>query len=406
MEEKLSLGLKDALSLIYENVKHLAIENVGLVESVDRTAASDLYALVDSPSMDVSRKDGYTVLSGEIACATPENPVRLRLTGSMAAGGSGSIRQKPGTTVRVLTGAPIPDGADAVVAEEFVRLEGDDVVIEASVGNKRNILQRGGDVVSGKCVLQSGRKISPVTAGLIAASGHNRVPVFRGPVVGIIGTGDEIVEPGKPLPEGKLYASNIVTLAGWCEKYKMKYSTVIVKDDYDAIFSTIKTLSGETDAVITSGGAWTGDRDMVVKVLEGLGWKKVFHRIRIGPGKAVGFGILDEKPVFILPGGPPSNLMGFLQIALPGLLFLSGRTDTGLPVIDARLASEISESDPDWTDFFFGTLEFNGGLPVFYPMKKRSRLRSIVEATAVAAVPEGQDVIPEGAVIPVQLLEH
>ena len=114
--------------------------------------------------------------------------------------------------------------------------------------------------------------------------------------------------------------------------------------------------------MITSGGAWTGDHDMVAQVLEGLGWKEVFHRIRIGPGKAVGFGMLNNKPVFILPGGPPSNLMGFLQIALPGLLALSGHANPGLPRINARLASELRESDLDWTDFFFGTLEFNDGL--------------------------------------------
>ena len=182
------------------------------------------------------------------------------------------------------------------------------------------------------------------------------VPVFRTPVVGIIGTGDEIVEPGKPLAEGKLYASNIMTLAGWCDKYKMKTRMTIIKDDHDAIFGALKILSDETDALITSGGAWMGDRDLVAQVLEGLGWKEVFHRIRIGPGKAVGFGTLNDKPVFILPGGPSSNLMGFLQIALPGLLALSGHANPGLPRINARLASELKGREPDWTDFFFGTL--------------------------------------------------
>ena len=138
-------------------------------------------------------------------------------------------------------------------------------------------------------------------AGLLAAAGHSRVPVFRKPVVGIIGTGDEIVEPGKPLTEGKLYASNIITLAGWCARYKMKTRMTIVKDDHDALFNALKKLANETDALITSGGAWTGDHDLVAHVLEGLGWQKVFHRIRMGPGKAVGFGMLENKPVFVLP---------------------------------------------------------------------------------------------------------
>jgi len=400
----LSLGLKEALRLTLEAIKPLSAENVTLVDSVDRVAASDLFALVDSPSMDVSRKDGYAVLSREAADATAENPVRLRLLGSMAAGDGKDIQIKPGTTVRLLTGARIPTGADAVVAEEFVKPGDNDVLIEGFVEPGRNILPRGGDAAFRKCILRSGQQISPEMAGLLAAAGHSVVPVFRNPVVGIVGTGDELVEPGKPLTEGRLYASNIITLAGWCNRYKMKTHMTTVKDDHDAMFSALKILSDATDAVITSGGAWTGDHDMVAQVLEGLGWKEVFHRIRIGPGKAVGFGMLDQKPVFVLAGGPPSNLMGFLQIALPGLLALSGHVNPGLPRINARLASELRESELDWTDFFFGTLEFNDGLPIFYPMKKRSRLSSIATATAVASIPEGQDYLLEGSEIYVQLL--
>jgi len=400
----ISLGLNEALHLTLDGIKPLPAENVALVDTVDRVAASNLYALVDSPSIDVSRKDGYAVLSHEVADATAQNPVRLRLLGSMAAGSETDIEIKPGTTVRVLTGARIPTGADAVVAEEFVKYGDNNVLVETFAEPGRNILPRGSDVAYRKCILRSGQQISPGMAGLLAAAGHSTVPVFGSPVVGIIGTGDEIVESGKPLAEGKLYASNIITLAGWCNKYKMKTRLTIVKDDHDAIFSALKILSGETDAVITSGGAWAGDHDMVAQVLEGLGWKQVFHWIRIGPGKAIGFGILNKKPVFVLPGGPSSNLMGFLQIALPGLLALSGHATSGLPRINARLDSELRGRDPDWTDFFFGSLELNDELPTFYPMKKRSRLSSIAEATAVASIPEGQDCVLQGSVISVQLL--
>lgn len=399
-----SIGLEEALQLTLKGITPLSVENVSLVESVDRVAASDLYALVDSPSMDSSRKDGYAVLSREIHGASVENPVKLRLVGSIAAGAAIDIRVNPGTAVRVLTGARIPTGADAVVADEYAkRVKGD--VLVSSFAEPKNILARGGDVAAGKCILQTGQKISPVMAGLLAAAGHSKVSVFRTPVVGIVGTGDEIVESGQPLVEGKLYASNIVTLAGWCNKYKMKSSMAIVKDDYAALTNTLKNLADKTDVLITSGGAWMGDYDIVTLVLKNLGWEKVFHRIRLGPGKAVGFGMLGKKPVFVLAGGPPSNLMGFLQIALPGLLALSGHKDRGLPKIKARLASEIRGSSIDWTDFFFGTLEFDDVLPTFYPMKKRSRLKSIAEATAIASVPEGRDCLLEGSVITVQLLQ-
>jgi molybdopterin molybdotransferase len=401
----MSLGLKQALILTMECINPLPDENVALVDSVDRIASSDLHALVDSPSVDTSRKDGYAVLSHELAGAAVECPVRLRILGSMAAGGERDIRIKPGTAIRVLTGARIPTGANAVVAEEFVKQSGNHLLIDTAIKPGKNILQAGGDVKSRTCILRSGQQISPIMAGLLTAAGHSIVPVYRKPVVGIIGTGDELVEPGSPLSEGQLYASNIITLAGWCNKYNMKSRMTIVKDDHDAIFNALKKASDESDAVITSGGAWTGDFDMVAKVLERLGWKEVFHRIRIGPGKAVGFGILKDKPVFILPGGPPSNVMGFLQIALPGLLALSGHDNPGLPVMNARLGSELGDGKSDWTDFFFGTIELDDGLPTFHPMKKRSRLSSIANATAVASIPEGQDHLLEGTVINVQLLK-
>lgn len=402
---KLPFGLKKALNVTLENIKPLPVETVELIAAVDRVVASDLYALVDSPSIDASLKDGYAVLSHEVASATAEKPVRLRVNGYLAAGGERDIELRLGTTVRVFTGARIPSGADAVVPEEFVRPEDSDVLVENSAEPGRNILPRGSDVESGKKIIGSGTLISPGMAGMLAAAGHSKIPVFKNPVVGIIGTGDEIVAPGEPLPEGKLYASNITTLGAWCNKYRMKTLMAVVHDDYETISSTLKAIAGDADAVVTSGGAWTSDRDMVAQALEGLGWNEFFHRIRIGPGKAVGFGILDNKPVFILPGGPSSNLMGFLQIALPGLLALAGHANPGLSRINARLGAYLEGREPDWTHFFFGTLEQNEGIPVFHPLKGVSRLRAMAEAQAIACIPEGKGYLLEGSVIPVQVIK-
>ncbi|MGA2913453.1 MAG: molybdopterin molybdotransferase MoeA [Methanoregula sp.] len=403
--KKLSLGLGKALSITLEHIKPLAVESIQLAESTDHIAASDLYALVDSPSMDSSLKDGYAVLSHEVGDATPEMPVRLKLAGHLAPGGKKDIELKPGTTVRVLTGARIPVGADAVVSEEFVKPEGNDVLVMNFAEPGRNILPRGRDVESRKCIIKHGQRISPGIIGLIAAAGHSMVPVYKNPTVAIIGTGDEIVVPGEPLEEGKLYASNIMTINAWCKRYRMKTLMTVVHDDFDSLTNTLKTLSADADAVITSGGAWTGDRDLVAQTLEGLGWQEYFHRIRIGPGKAVGFGLMNGKPVFILPGGPSSNLMGFLQIALPGLLALAGHANPNLPRINARLAADLEGRQRDWTDFFFGRLEEEEGFPVFHPLKGSSRLRVIAEAEAIASIPEEQEYLKKGSVISVQLLK-
>jgi molybdopterin molybdotransferase len=402
----ISIGLKDALLLTLENIKPLPAVNVAVADSVDCSAASDLYALVDSPSADSSLKDGYAVLSSEVSEANPERPVRLSLAGYLAAGGEDKeIELKPGTTIRIMTGARIPAGADAVVAEEFVKQDGGDVLVTTFAEPGRNILRQGTDVSLGKCVIRRGMRISPGMAGLIAAAGHGTVQVFKRPSVAVIGTGDEIVAPGGPLLEGKLYASNAVTLAAWCHRYGMATRIMVVKDDREAIINIIKEMLSETDAIVTSGGAWTSDRDMMASVLDELGWRMIFHRIRIGPGKAVGFGLLNNKPVFILPGGPSSNLMGFLQIALPGLLALSGHTGPGLPRINARLASALRGRETDWTHFFLGRLQQAEGIPLFHPLGYRSRLQSMAEATAVAEIAEGMGCLQEGMVIPVQLLE-
>jgi len=403
--KKLSLGLGKALSITLEHIPPLSAENCNVAEITDRIAASDLYALVDAPSIDSSLKDGYAVLSHEVADATPEKPVHLKLVGHMEAGGKMDIEVKTGTTVRVLTGARIPSGADAVLSEEFAKPEGDDVLIMNFAEPGRNIQPRGRDVESCKCILKQGQHITPGITGLIAAAGHSTVPVFKNPTVAILGTGDEIVLPGEPLPEGKLYASNILTINAWCKRYRMKTVMRVVNDDFDTLTDTLKTISAGADAVITSGGAWTGDRDLVAQVLEGLGWHEYFHRIRIGPGKAVGFGMLDKKPVFILPGGPSSNLMGFLQIALPGLLALSGDAHPSLPRINARLATDLQGRQRDWTDFFFGTLEEVEGSTVFHPIQGSSRLRNIAEVEAIAAIPEEQEFLKKGSVISVQVLK-
>jgi molybdopterin molybdotransferase len=230
------------------------------------------------------------------------------------------------------------------------------------------------------------------------------VAVVRRPTVAIVATGDEVVAPGQPLPDGKLYASNMVMLGAWCRRLSMPVRAEIAPDDGETIFRRVQALLPTVDALITSGGAWSGDRDLVAGVLERLGWRRIFHRIRMGPGKAVGFGLLAGKPVFILPGGPPSNLIGFLQIALPGLLRLAGDASAGLSTTTVRLTRDLTGRHNDWTQFVFGTLGNDPVQPDFVPLQGGSRLRAMAAATAVVAIPEGQARLAAGALIRAQLL--
>ncbi len=406
-ERKLALGLDEALRMTLETLVPLPSRRVALCDAVAGVLAEDLVALVDSPSVDGSLKDGYAVVARDIRSATLENPVNLSLVGEVAAGGDCLVQGGSQKAVRVLTGAQVPEGCDAVLAEEFVTVEGDRLIVFAEAEPGRNILPQGSDVKKGAILARSGSRITPGLLGLLAAAGHNELAVVPQPRVALIATGDEVVAPGAPLVKGKLYASNITTLAGWCRLYGLPVTTTLVPDDRQSILEAILKLQKSHDVIITSGGAWTGDRDFVVRVLDELGWQKIFHRIRIGPGKAVGFGLLDNTPFFILPGGPPSNLMGFLQIALPGLQRLGGRVSYGLPERWVLVAEELTTRFADWTQFYYGILEEKTGheLPIFRPLRNKSRLRSMSEAQAIVRIPEGKTAISKDAFVSAQILD-
>lgn len=405
MVRTLPLGLEEALKLTLERVESLPTQRVELLDGLNRALAEDIFSKVDSPSIDASMKDGYAVISHEVQEATREHPVRLKLADCLAAGDNRKVQVIPNTTIRVLTGAGIPHGANAVVAEEFTEVENDTLTVYINAEPGRNILPKSSDVATGQIVADKGSLVTPGLTGMVAAAGHSRINVVRSPTVAIIATGDEVVAPGQPLPEGKLYASNMTTLAGWCRRYDMQTRMDVVKDDEETIYRKLGQQAETADAIVTSGGAWTGDRDLVAKVLDRLGWQQAFHRIRIGPGKAVGFGLLKSKPVFILPGGPPSNLMGFLQIALPGLLKLAGHRRTALPKTNVRMSTDLTGRYADWTQFIYGILEKDNDVPLFRSLKDKSRLRSMAEAQAVVAIPEGETLLPAGSVVEAQLLD-
>lgn len=397
------ISYAQALETTLEYVEPRGVEMVDLVRACGRVVALDLEALVDSPSVDASLKDGYAVHSKDISEASPGSPVRLRLAGVAAAGHHCAEGVQPGTAVRVLTGAPIPCGAEAVVSAEFASDDGQVVTVVNDAEPGRNILARGSDVARGQTVVAAGTVLRPVTVGLLAAAGHARVPVYRRPRVAILATGDEVVAPGTPLAPGKLYASNVATLAAWCTSAGLEVTTRILPDAGEAILAGLRECLAGHDAILTSGGAWNSDRDLVVRLLDELGWQKHYHRVRMGPGKAVAFGLWQGKPVFCLPGGPPSNHMAFLQLALPGLGRLEGRTRPGLPVQVARLARSV-RGQREWTQFIHGRLEHSAEGLIVHPMRLKSRLQEMAGTEAIIQVPEGVEQIPEGTIVEVQLL--
>lgn len=398
------ISFDEAYQRTLARIEPIGTELAPLLSSVGRIAYQDLLAQVDSPTADVSLKDGYALHAGDVQQASPETPVRIRLVGKIAAGGDWDGRVDRGEAVRILSGGRVPSGADAVLAEEFTQEEGDWVIALARADAGRNILPARTDIYVGKQLVEKGERLTPVKVGLLASAGYADVPVYRRPRVAVIATGDEVVAPGNPLPDGKLYASNLVTLAGWCVSFGFEVETFVVPDDREQIRQALVTALQDYDIALTSGGAWKSDRDLVVHILDALGWEKVYHRIKMGPGKAVGFGLHQGKSVFLLPGGPPSNHMAFLQLVTPAMHQMAGWPDLGFPMVPARLGKTL-RGQIDWTQFEHGRLEKNAqGENVFYPSRQSSRLQMMASSNAVARIPEGIDHIPEGETILVQKL--
>lgn len=414
---EMMIGYEDALAATLAALKPLQpAEMAPLWELTGRVTVQDLTAQDNAPTTDVSLKDGYAVQSADVAKAAPDHPVPLRLAGQVAAGGVFAGQVSPGTAVRILSGAPLPAGADAVLAEEFALRDGERVIALADAAAGRNVMRRGSELAAGQCIIPAGTVLRPAQVGLLAAAGYSEAPVVRRPRVGIVATGDEVVGLGLPaatpgslsgtarrLETGQVFASNLATVAAWCRHYGMATSGTVAADDPAILAAALLDALAENDAVITSGGAWSGEHDLVAGTLAELGWRKVYHRVRLGPGKGAGFGIWQGKPVFILPGGPASNQMAFLQLALPGLHRLMGYPHPGLPARPARLTAVVS-GQQDWTQFVEGHFEWNNGKLWFSPGKGPNRLRSMANCEGYVKIPEGVETLEADALVLVQVL--
>ena len=398
------IGYRMAVEETLENLDPLPVIEIPISECEGYIAAEDVVSRADSPSLDTSMKDGYAFRAVDFTPGAAGSAARMRIAGSVAAGADSVVVLQPGTALRILTGAPLPSGADTIVAEEFTRLYDGYVEVTHSTEKGRNILCRGSDITCGDVLLKTGQRLAPTRVGLLAAGGISTVRVFPKPYVAIIATGDEVLFPGQPLTAGKLYASNLLTLNGWCRHFGIRTIMDVIADDADILARRLEKAAREQDAILTSGGAWSGDRDLTAHVLNDLGWRKKYHRVRLGPGKAVGFGFLNQKPVFILPGGPPSNLVAFLTLALPGLLKLGGHREPGLPCISAKLAEPVSGLS-EWTQAIFGDIQTGDDGVLFKPdVRKGSRLKSMARAQGLLLVPEGTDSIDANKTVSVKVL--
>ena len=400
---KTFIGFKEALDLTLANVHKGPTETLPLNRLTGRILAENIISLVDCPSLSSSRKDGYAVQSSDLAGASAENPVSLKVVGCLAAGETSGLNITKGQAVRITTGAPLPDGADAVLSEEFC-LRTEDIISAINTAESgRNIQARGKDIRRKEPVAGKGSRLTPPLIGLLAAAGHESANVYSLPRVAVIATGDEVVAPGKPLPAGKLYASNMVEICSWLSVLGLDYKAELVSDRKEDIAAAVTSHLPDVDLIITTGGAWGSEKDLILDVVEKLNWRGLYHRVRMGPGKPVGFGLLQNKPFFFLPGGPPSNEMAFLQLAIPALLKMAGGNPVLFPFASARLAAAVS-GKKKWTDFVHARLEKRENQLWVHPARIQSALQSMARKEALIIIPEDCNELAAGETIAIQLL--
>jgi molybdopterin molybdotransferase len=344
-------------------------------------------------------KDGYAVISRDVATASADNPTFLQVVSSAAAGDRAQYEIQAGQAVRVLSGALLPKGADAVLAEEFVHCAGDVLEARADAHEGRNILTQGVDTRSGELLARPHQELTPSVVGLMVAGGITEVEVFRRPTVALLGIGDEVLLPGMAQKRGAIYASNLALQEAWLKSLGLATACRVCGDCVNEIAESIKALTAEADVLFTSGGAWKSERDLVVGVIQTLGWKLLFHRVRLGPGKAVAMAVREAKAIFCLPGGPPSNEAAFLTIGLPAVLRMSGSLGWPFPKLYGRLSREVSGQE-DWTQVIHCRVSRDEEVFVLEPLPMKRRLVSMARASGICFIPEGTERIPADSIVP------
>lgn len=392
------IGFRQALELSLKNTRPLGLESVPTSEILGRVCGEDVIALIDYPSSDASLKDGFAVVSEDIGSAPTPGSISLDLVGTAAAGYPCEVRVKSGEAVRILSGAAIPDGADAVLAEEFAETLPDRIRPLATAEPGRNVMFKGSEISKGEILVREGQVFTPPRISLVVAGGLERVSVYRRPTVGLLATGDEILLPGSPPEDGKLFASNLALQVAWLSSWGIRTTTRLAGDSFPDLSSAVESLLSECDVLLTSGGAWKAERDLIVKVLDALGWDQVFYRVRIGPGKAVAMGFLRGKPVFCLPGGPPSNEIAFLMIALPAILRIAGHRGSPYLRLTGILDQDVS-GQADWTQVIHCRAEMRNSSIHVIPIERRRRLQTMSRANGLLLIPEGVELIPAGTAV-------
>ena len=393
---------REAREYVLDRCAVADVVEVPIADAVGTVLAEPVIANEDVPPFANSAVDGYAVRADDTVGA----PVRLRVVAEVAAGWSTDRVVGAGETIRIMTGAPMPAGADAsVMVEDTERLGGDEVLIQREVPINASVRGVGEDVRAGTELFAAGTTVRPAVAGVLASVNARRVRVFRTPRVAVLSTGDELVNDGSPLQPGQIRESNKTMLLPLVEEAGcVAIDLGVVRDDEAALETALREAAGSFDAIITSGGVSMGEYDVVKAVLSRIADMR-WMQIAIKPAKPFAFGVLASgdgtTPIFGLPGNPVSSMVSFELFARPALRKMMGHTDFDRPTLVAVADEGLRRRTDGKTHYMrvFGEFGDDGRYHVSSVGAQGShQLAATSLANAIAIVPDGDGVEPGGSV--------
>ena len=396
------ITVDEALGIVLDHVDLLSLETVPLEQAHNRILAEDIRADIDLPPFDRARMDGYAVRSADVATA----PVSLKLIGEIAAGAKFHGKLNPGEAIKIFTGAPIPEGADAVQKVEVTHSNGQRVEISEPVKPGQFITPHACEVAAGNLVAERGREITPALMAVLASFGYAEVKVGRRPRVAVISTGSELVEVAVKPSGAQIRNSNSYTLASYASRAGAVVDLLgTVEDTPEATLKALADAAEGRDMVITSGGVSMGDYDLVKGALKEMGAEVYFEKVIIRPGKPTVFARRDQTYFFGLPGNPVSTSVTFNVFVRPAIRKMQGEGKPLLPTVRAALARPVKDTSSR-RSFLPARLTIEDGRALAEPLKwgGSSDLVAFMQSDALIIVREDAHDIAEGEMVDVLLL--
>ena len=388
---------EEAGKRIVETVRPLPVRKLPITKSLGCFAAEDHFARLPLPTFDNSAMDGYAVVAS--SCNKSQ---RLRVIGEQPAGVDRRLRISRGEAIRIFTGAPVPAGADAVIMQEDVTRDGEEIIVNVDVETGEFIRRRGCDLAEGQMILAKSERIRAATAALLASQGFADVTVGGQVNAAIISTGDELVKQGEKIQQGQIYDSNSVLLDALVRRCGAVIDSVEhCGDERESLLEAVKRGT-KNQILIISGGVSVGEHDLVKDALRGLGAQIDIWRVAIKPGKPFLFGKIGECAVFGLPGNPVSTMVTFELLVVPALDLLSGAEPRPLPSLQATLAEPLQEKS-GLTHFLPARLEWSGLKPHVKALRWQGSgdIAAVARANCFVVVPADRDKIAAGETVSV-----